>query len=143
VTDAQSFVAGIVALGHPLRGQRLDLRRLVTLGHRLEQEDEADLVAFRDRIAAHPDRLRHLWLGRTALSRRKLSPARRAMLDVLGLSPDLFEPSRSRLDERMHTETMAWFLDLRGTVGDQPSLLLSIKLVFYLSRDTGHWTLTT
>lgn len=118
MTDAPSFVARMVALGHQLRGQRLDLRPLVALGHHLQREDEADLITFRDGIALHPDRLRYLWLGRTALGRRKLSPARRAMLDVLGLSPDLFEPSRSRFDERMHTETMAWFLNLRGTVGD-------------------------
>jgi hypothetical protein len=108
----------MVALGHQLRGQRLDLRPLVALGHHLQREDEADLITFRDGIALHPDRLRHQWLGKTALGRQKLSPARRAMLDVLGLSLDLFEPSRSRFDERMHTETMAWFLNLRGTVGD-------------------------
>jgi hypothetical protein len=78
MTHARSFVARMVAHGHRLRGERLDLRPLVTLGHTLQREDEPDLVAFRDRIGLHPDRLRHLWLGKTALGRRVLSPCQRS-----------------------------------------------------------------
>lgn len=109
------FYTDFAALGRRLRaevkrGALVDLSPVVDLGRRLHLEEEADLIRFRDRVIRHPDRLLAYWIGRTALERRRLSQSQRAMLDVLGRSPDMLEPSKKRWDELSHTQSIAWFL---------------------------------
>ena len=108
--NREAFNLRLIELGKRLVADRFDPMPIVALGHRLAVEDEADLVVFRERVIRNPDRLLHQWMGQTALRRRRMNPDRRRMLDVLGRSPDLFEPSGSRWDERLHTATLTWFL---------------------------------
>lgn len=140
--DQKMFCNELADLGLNLKAEGLDARKrglaeFAELGLKLQVEDEVSLASFVTHFVEHPNRLRWELLGQSALRRSQLSSKQRRQLDILGWTPDLLEPLRSRFDERSHTEVLAWLLDPRTNGLEGRPLDVLVERMNGLRRERG------
>lgn len=140
--DQKKFCNELADLGLKLKAEGRDARKqgladFAELGLNLLAEDETSLASFVTQFVEHPNRLRWELLGQSALRRSQLSSKQRRQLDILGWTPDLLEPLRSRFDERSHTEVLAWLLDPRTNGLEGRPLEVLVERINGLRRERG------